>query len=134
MKKFLLFLIAALTFAVAAQAQSTGKRTISAKDTNTNATTTYVTYAGVGEKVKSFQVAVTKISGTVAGTCLLQGTVDGTNWVDVNTDTLTLANQTTNTKVWIISATSYYSYRLKFTTTGTQVSSAIFTIMRRPEE
>lgn len=123
-----------LVSSVKAQAPVTPDRIVSATDTNTNATTTYVTFASIKSKVKSFQATVTKISGTVAGTVLLQGTIDGSAWVDLNTDTLTLANQATNTKVWTITSTSYNSYRAKFTTTGTQVSYMTLAYMRRPDE
>ena len=69
----------------------------------------------------AFQAVVTKLSGTAAGTVLLKGTIDGTNYVDVNTDTLTLTNVTTNSKLWAISNTSapYIKYKLYFASTGT---------------
>jgi hypothetical protein len=128
MKKFLFaVLISVVSLSVNAQ-----QRVVSAKDTNTNATTTYVTFAGISSNVKSFSAVVTKISGTVAGTVILQGTVDGTNWYNI--DTLTLANQATNQRSYVPTKTSYYSYREAFTTTGTQVSSLVASYCWRKDE
>ncbi len=67
----------------------------------------------------SIQVVVTKINGTVAGTGLLQGSIDGINFVNIGTDTLKNTDVTTNTKVWIIDDSPYLHYRVAFAGTGT---------------
>ena len=108
------------------------QREVSKRDTNANATTTYVSYTAIGSRVKAFQESVTKISGTVGGTVILQGTIDGNNWVDI--DTLTLTNVAAQPKVISISKTMYHSYQAKFTTTGTQASYLVFSYLRRQDE
>ena len=68
----------------------------------------------------AFQVVLTKISGTVAGTVILQASLDGTNFVTVpGTDTLTLANVTTNNIIWTLTSTPYLYYRAACTGSGT---------------
>lgn len=131
MKKaiFILFAVV-LTATTNAQVRYT-----SAPDTNTNATTSYVTFNSVNSRVKSFQASVTKVSGTVTGYVILQGTVDGAAWVNVNTDTLLFTNASaTVAKVWTVTATSYNSYRAQFTTSGTQVSFLKLSYLRRQDE
>lgn len=91
-------------------------------DTMTNAATaTLATDLAITHLV-GVQATVVKVSGTVAGTAILQGTIDGVGWQPI--DTLTLANVPTNTKVFAISPPTnhYRQYRVVFTTTGTQVS------------
>lgn len=94
-------------------------------DTCTNAGTTYVglTVNNYYETV-TIQAVVTKISGTVAGTVTVQGSNDGTNFVTVDSDyitssTLSPTNQTTNTKIFIITGSPYKYYRLSYTGSGT---------------
>ena len=107
-------------------------RTISSRDTNTNAATSYVNIKSIASKVKSFQATVTKISGTVAGKVYLQGTVDGTAFITI--DSLVLSDQAINSKVFPITSTLYNSYRGQFTSTGTQSSYLILSVLRRPDE
>ena len=141
MKKFLLIALAASLSTLCVKAQSSvqpewlrPERVVYPSDTTTNADTNYVTIKSVGSHVKAIQATVTKVSGTVAGTVILQGTVDGIAWVNVNTDTLTLTDQATNTKVWTISSTIYNSYRVQYKTSGTQVSYLNLSYLRRPDE
>jgi hypothetical protein len=74
----------------------------------------------------SIQAKTTKIGGTVGGTVTLQGSNNGTNYVTVNTayvagtsSTMTALNQTTTTKVFVITGSPYRYYRLSWTGTGT---------------
>lgn len=75
------------------------------------------------------QPVLTKISGTLVNSAniKLQGSVDGTNWQIVNAaDTLTVANQTTNTIVWVVpkaEACPYAYLRVYYAGAGTQTSS-----------
>lgn len=134
MKKILFgLLIAAISLITVAKAQTTKKVT---GDTLTNSDTAYITFTAIGSRLKAIQPSLTKLSGTVAGTVLLQGTVDGTNWVNVNTDTLTLSNTPTiNTKVWLITAgTGYTSYRCRFYTSGTSTALAKAAWLRRTDD
>ena len=64
-----------------------------------------------------FQVTNTKLSGTVAGKTYFMGSVDGTNYVKL--DSLTNTNQTTNTAVFTQSPPRYPYYRFSYTGTGT---------------
>lgn len=100
-------------------------------DTTIDAATVYVTYATIESNITAIQATVTKVSGTVAGYVILQGTVDGTNYQDVNTDTLTLTNTTTNFKIWTIDKAYYAGYRIKHVGSGTQRSIAKFSFIRR---
>lgn len=101
--------------------QATGAAT----DTVTNSGTAYVSKAFKGgARVFGIQVAVTKVSGTVAGDIVLSGSLDGTNYH--NLDTLAATN-TTGTKYYapfIISgnAAPYTNYKVTHTGTGTMVS------------
>ena len=97
-----------------------------------NADTLVISFTNIGSNVKSFQASVSRLSGTAAGTVILQGTVDG-NWVTLK-DTMTLSNQATNTKVWPICQTTYTSYRAYYIASGTQTSKLTFSYMRRPDE
>lgn len=118
MKKFICSLIL-MTFALCVNAQSSSQA-LAGVDTMTNSETDYLTIAPVGfyEQV-SFQFVGTKLSGTVAGYALLQHSNDGTNYTDVNTDTLTLANTTTNSYVFVLTYNPSYYYRVKIVTSGT---------------
>ncbi len=60
----------------------------------------------------SIQVVIPKVSGTVTGYALLQGSLDGVNYANITTDTLTLANVATNSKVWAFSSVPYAYYRV----------------------
>lgn len=85
-------------------------------------------------KAVSIQFVGTKISGTVAGTVTLQGSLNGTNYNTVSTvylksnpitpfstgavATFTATNGT-STKLWTITNSPYEYYRLSWTGTGT---------------
>ncbi len=78
----------------------------------------------------SIQAVVTKISGTVAGTVFLQGSLDGTNYLNIGIDTLTNTDVTTNTKIWVIEGSPYSYYRLLLTGSGTMsatIKGSVFT-------
>lgn len=95
----ILFLVSFIALAVNAQGTYKGVAQLGTngdQDTLTNAAT--VTYALGVNLTKpgdmSFGVNVTKVSGTVAGIIYYQGSVDNTNFVTVDTDTLTDATNT----------------------------------------
>lgn len=69
----------------------------------------------------SIQVVNTKVSGTVAGTSILQYSVDGTNWKTFDSvgDTLTNTNVATNSKIWDLNPVLYPYYRVVTTGSGT---------------
>jgi hypothetical protein len=133
MKKLLFASLAIVCLATTAIAQKPF-RTVKDTVINTNADTSNVTISNVEGGLKGLQATVIKTSGTVAGRVILQGSIDNVAWVDVNTDTLTLSNTASQSKVWAITNASYMSYRVEFITSGTQVSYIIFSAVRRPED
>jgi hypothetical protein len=101
-----------------------------ADDTLTNADTANVYIsAGLGSTTtaiadnisRSVECLLTKLSGTAAGSVKLQGTIDGTNWVTISSDTFT--NITANVFVYEMRTTPgnliYKQYRVQFITSGT---------------
>lgn len=99
------------------------------KDTTDNTGTSYVTLpVSQWYNTIAIQSVVTKISGTVAGTVTLQGSLDGSNFstVDSNYSNITSyspTNQATNTKVFIVTGSPYRYYRLSYTGAGTMSAS-----------
>ncbi len=127
MKKILSFLclFSLILFAsVTTQAQIT---MTASSNTNTNAVTqTHI--ATLAGEINNFDIMTifvkgTKTSGTVAGTAVLYGSIDGTNYKAIGADTLTMADQATNTHYWYLSKTYYKYYKVAVATTGTQVST-----------
>ena len=124
MKKLLsILMIATLAFtAVETKAQSAVL--VSSTDTLNNTETAYISLPTLtgGYYSIGIQAVVTKVSGTVGGTAIIQGSLDGTNYVTIGSDTLTFSDQATNTKVWAITPSVYQYHRVKFVSSGTQVS------------
>lgn len=77
------------------------------------------------QKVVSVQWVATKISGTVAGSVVFQGSLDGTNW-----DTVLLVpaysptDVATQTKIFTHDDSKYLYYRVQWTGAGTMSASA----------
>lgn len=93
-------------------------------DTVTNTATNYLYIASTNSQVNlSVQPVVTKISGTIAGTYYLQGSLDGINYLSVLGDSATATNVATNTKIWFLATKNYKYYRLAYTGTGTMVGT-----------
>lgn len=115
-----LILILFIGFAFSANAQSgRGSYVGELLDTTvTNAATPSVVLPVIGSKsAVSFQYVITKNSGTVGGTIVLQGSLDGgTTWAQLNSYSLTDA--TTSTTISYDYA-AYPKYRVLITTTGT---------------
>jgi hypothetical protein len=120
-----LILLFALVLNVGAYAQRTPIEMVGTA-TLTNADTVYLTKTvkGTYENV-SLQVVVSKLSGTVAGTAQLQGSQDGVNYIDLGLGDLTLTDVTTNTKVWPLTNSNYYYYRIEVITSGTVSAGAV---------
>jgi len=129
MKNLILFLFVVLaSFGASAQTQYTYSMTGSG-DTLTDTGTDSVYYAlNSYYKTVTVQFEVTKISGTVAGTAKLYATVDGSNYTQIATDTLALADVTTNSKIWVVSGSPYAKYKVEVVGVGTQTSSFVGTI------
>ncbi len=129
-------LLLAISFVAPTQANAQDVKTIiptPADDTLTNAdtATVYISNAtsGVGSvstavaesSARSVECLLTKLSGTAAGSVKLQGSVDGTNYITISTDTFT--NITSNVFVYSMRSSTgdliYKQYRVQFITSGT---------------
>lgn len=101
----------------------------SVSDTTTNTAESYVTLPIQNwYNTISIQSVVTKISGTVAGTVTLQGSLDGTNYVTVDSNYATVVsysptNVATSTKLFVVTGSPYRYYRLSYTGAGTMSAS-----------
>lgn len=124
MKKLMAVLLIAVFAFIAPSAQAQSSVLIVSTDTLSNTDTAYISLpqATGGYYAVGIQAVVSKVSGTVAGTAIIQGSLDGTNYVDIGTDTLTFTNVTTNTKVWAITPSVYQYHRVKFISSGTVVA------------
>lgn len=143
MKK-LIFALFALFLAVApvsGQVYSMLATTGNAADTvnNTSAETLTKQINGSYGEV-TVQLTVTKISGTVAGTAVLQGSLDGTNYTIlgyVNAQPADTANSVTNTNIttnvwtWPAGSSKYLYYRVTVTGSGTMSARVSAKIMVR---
>lgn len=133
MKK-LLFILSILAISYVGKSQNSFNQTVfnpTGTITNTGVDTMSVKvafdYLTIG-----IQPVITKVSGTVAGTAILYGSLDNINFVSTG-DTLTLTNATTNTTVWSKLNQSYSFFRILVggSTTVSATASAKF-IGRRP--
>ncbi len=98
-------------------------------DTTTNTATSYVTLPVQNwYNTVTIQSVVTKISGTVAGTVTLQGSIDGTNYVTVNSSYADVTSYSptdvaTSSKLFVVTGSPYRYYRLSYTGAGTMSAS-----------
>lgn len=96
--------------------------------TNSGATITNAGTVNLTYKVKTpvttlaFQVVNAKTSGTIAGKTYLQASVDGTNYVSI--DSLTNTDKTTNSKLFLQNPPGYKFYRFSWTGTGTMAGTS----------
>ena len=128
MKKLLIICLSLLTFAAMAQTPSSASKYVAMTNngaTLTNANTVYVTITpSIFYEVCSFQAVVTKGTGAPDGIAKLQSSIDGTNYIDVDAaDTLSIADQTTNTKTFVITHNKSAYYRIAFIGRNTQSST-----------
>lgn len=120
MKKILLFLFV-LFASIAANAQASyNAKIVDSTFTNANAGSFVLSVAGPKTAV-TFQYVITKTSGTVAGTIVLAGSIDGgLHYFTLNTYTLTDASASPAVS---FTNNAYTKYKVTVTTTGTQVSN-----------
>lgn len=119
MKKFLFLAVAVLGMFTSTYAQRATLMPLMPGDTLTNTDTLNKVFTvSAGYSSIAVQPVVTKISGTVAGNVIFQGSLDGTNYQDL--DTLALSNVATNSAVFAHAPTPYVHYRVRFITSGTQ--------------
>lgn len=136
MKRILFAIIAVLSL-VAAQAQTTytnptsGNRTITAADTLLAISTT-----SIPSKIRAIQYVYTETSGTTAGKVYLEGSIDNTNYVLI--DSLTLADvATAQTKLVVFPAstgTVYRSLRWRNTNTSSATAAVRSWMLRRHDD
>jgi ABC-type maltose transport system permease subunit len=124
MKNFIAVLLIAVFAFIAPNVQAQSSVLVPSTDTLTNTDTAFISLptATGGYYAVGIQAVVSKVSGTVAGTAIIQGSLDGTNYVDIGTDTLTFSNVATNTKVWAITPSVYQYHRVRFISSGTVVA------------
>jgi hypothetical protein len=122
MKRILFFLLISATlfaFSLPTQAQSFNGKI--GDSTFTNATTASYSISVTGPKhAVTFVYTVAKTSGTTAGTITLLGTLDGTNYVTLRTDTLTDANAVIGVSY---DYNGYSKYKVTIAQTGTSVTN-----------
>jgi len=131
MKK-LIILIAVLAFGMTATAQTFNQATVWTVDTLTNTETAYLTLPKVTRSVESMSglVLAENITGTSAGTILLQGSLDGTTYVTLTdvTGYISIAVNDTTTIVdnatfgWNIYKPAFLYYRMGLVQTGTSTT------------
>lgn len=129
-KLFFVLLLASIAFVGQAQLSSFTKTAYNPNGTvvDTGIDTQYVKTSGYFPIV-TIQLIVTKNSGTVGGTSILQGSLDGVNYI--NTDTLTLSNVDLNTKFISKPGNPYWYYRVITTGSGTMNATASHKILFR---
>lgn len=68
--------------------------------------------------ILTFQYVITKISGTVAGSLVLQGTIDGVNYVNIGS-AVTPTDVALQSGVFALTSHNYITYRISYTGAGT---------------
>lgn len=134
MKKFLFLLFGVATFMLSSSTADAQLRTMTGPGLMTNGATAVVgpvQISGYKESV-SFMLTVTKGTGTVAGTAVLQGSHDGTIYSTVEGKaSVTLTDVATQSFNWTLAPSAYQYYRIQVTTTGTQTSTPTATVLIR---
>jgi len=129
MRKLIFILVCGL-FSITATAQTPFKYTTANPTgafTNTAADTMNYTLAKSYSLI-AIQPVITRATGTMAGTAILSYSVNGTQFV--NTDTLTMTNAATNTTVWNkTSAARYWRIIRSGATTVTGTSAAKISVV-----
>ena len=112
-KLFIVAVLSLFTFSLSAQSLMAGSPA-----TIANATPISVTkeVTGVSQNV-SIQFVVSKTSGTIAGKAYVQVSLNGTDYVSI--DSMTLTDVTTNTQVTELADNPYRFYRVQVVGSGT---------------
>lgn len=138
MKKLiaLTLLVAGLFIAQPSEVKAQGTLTVTAlSGGDTNAVNTTAAYKKMsttlfptgflnGYEVVSVQILITKRSGTTTGKAQLVGSIDGTNYFVIASDTMAIANQTgVQTYGWTVSPSKWKYYGVKVTGSNTLTMS-----------
>lgn len=70
----------------------------------------------------AIQVFITKVSGTVAGSAKLYGSLDGSNFYSISSDTLAVADVANQSFIWNEAPAKYVYYRIIVNGSGTMVA------------
>lgn len=108
-------------------------------DTTSNTDTTYLVLPGIDIRGYQFQADITntKVSGTVGGSVIMQGSNDFSNWFTVKnyasvvvgvSDTTTLTNTNSQIFTYGLHSCDFLYVRWRFITSGTQTSYPTGTI------
>jgi len=124
MKKLTFLLALVAMFATAsAQFGSSALLPLAAGDTVVNTATVNKQIAITGGYSSAgVQIVINKISGTVAGTTKLQGSLNGTNWEDIGS-AFTHTDVASQAKLFTVTGGMPYTY-LRTTSTGSGTMSA----------
>lgn len=105
---------------------------------NTGVATVQTVPKIAGDGAVTVVMTLVKISGTVAGSVILQGSVDNTNWLSVNTEgTQTAITAVTATDVATqrfsihLKSNPFLYYRLQWTGAGTMSATIAAKFMKR---
>lgn len=130
MKKILLLSFLALGAMFAPKAEAQVYTMAHSGDTVTNAETEYLTLTiKGGYDIVAIQYVAVKLSGTVAGTATLQGSLDGSNWIDI--DTVTNTNVAAQTFDLSIAPNKWLYYRIACVGTGTMAARVYAYVLPR---
>lgn len=123
--KYLKIILSVLSlFACTASFSQTAATMTASKSTLTNADTSYsVKQLSTTTDKITIQAIVVKTSGTPAGNVLPQGSLNGTDYVNLSTDTLKPTSAARSTKAWEFDKNRYIYYRVKFEQSGTSVTT-----------
>ena len=130
MKK-LFMILALLAFTFGAYAQRPNVITALTVDTVTNTTQSFIAVGTFTSELPfAVQLLATNLTGTTAGTAVLEGSLDGTTYVPIldetnllkayPNDTMTIVDAAAST--WIVLDNKYYKYRINVTPTGSHTT------------
>jgi len=123
MKKLLIALSMVVGMVSTTMAQQATLMPLVAGDTVVNTATVNKQFTSTaGYSATGVQIVITKISGTVAGTTKLQGSLNGSNWEDIGS-AFTHTDVATQAKLFTITGGVPYTY-LRTTSTGSGTMSA----------
>jgi hypothetical protein len=133
MKKLMLLIAVVVGLASTAMAQRATLLPLSAGDTVVNTATVNKSFTvTAGYSAAGVQIVLTKISGTVAGTTKLQGSLNGTNWEDIGS-AFTHTDVASQAKLFTVTGGVPYTY-LRTTSTGSGTMSAqirVYYVLRK---
>lgn len=122
MKKLIFLFALVIGFATFTHAQTATLMPLIAGDTVVDAGTVNKQFSSTaGYSAVGVQIVITKISGTVAGTTKLQGSLDGSNWEDIGS-AFTHTNVASQAKLFTVSGAPYVYIRTTSVGTGTMAA------------